>query len=63
MHVKEFIHKQLRSVMHFKRLTTLTVTVEAALMHKRLSLTNLGRSLNLQIQERSCIRKMDRFFR
>jgi Transposase DDE domain len=47
--------------MHKKRLITLTALVETLLLNKRLSVTGLGRSLELAIQERSGIRRADRF--
>ncbi len=47
--------------MHQKRLNTLIVFVMTLLMSKRLSLTELGREIILPIQERSGIRRADRF--
>ena len=47
--------------MHKKRLDTLSLVVEAALKNKKLSLTGLGREIDLPIQERSGIRRVDRF--
>src|SRR5262249_22980876 len=61
MHVKGFLHKKLSAVMHKKRLNTLSLLVEAALMNKKLSLTELGREMDLPIEERSGIRRADRF--
>src|SRR5690348_12935988 len=61
MHIKGFLHKKLSVVMHKKRLDTLALLVEAALVNKKLSLTELGREINLPIQERSGIRRADRF--
>lgn len=61
MHVKGFLHKTLSSVMHKKRLATLGLLVIAALKIKKISLTELGRAIELQIQERSGIRRVDRF--
>ena len=61
MHAKRFLHKMLSSVMHKKRLATLILLVTAVLKNKRLSLTELGRSMELLIQERSGIRRVDRF--
>lgn len=61
MHVKGFLHKILSSVMHKKRLTTLTIIIMTVLKNKKLSLTELGRSMSLPIKERSCIRRVDRF--
>jgi Transposase DDE domain len=61
MHVKGFLHKMLLSVMHKKRLDTLTLLVITALQVKKLSLTGLARGIDLCIQERSAIRRVDRF--
>lgn len=61
MHVKGFLHKMLSSVMHKKRLSTFILFVTTAIEDKKLSLTALGRGLQLPIQERSCIRRADRF--
>jgi hypothetical protein len=61
MHIERFLHKTLSCVMHKKRLITLSVFVIAALKGKKLSLTNLGRVADLDIQERSAIRRADRF--
>jgi len=61
MYVREFLHKMLSSVMHKKRLETLSLLVKATLRNKRLSLTELGREIDLPIQERSGIRRVDRF--
>lgn len=61
MHVKGFLHKLLSSVtIHQKRLLTLSLSVEAVIRSKKLSLTALARSLSLPIQERSAIKKIDR---
>lgn len=61
MHIKGFLHKMLSSVMQKKRLTTLIVFVITVLNTKKLSLTELGRGIDLPIQERSGIRRADRF--
>ena len=61
MHVKGFLHKTLRTVIQKKRLATLTLLVMTALQIKKLSLTGLGRGIDLPIQERSGIRRVDRF--
>ena len=61
MHVKGFLHKMLSPVMHKKRLVTLSLLVMTVLKSKRLSLTELGRALELPIKERSGIRRVDRF--
>jgi transposase len=60
-HVKGLLHKLLDSVMHKKRLKTLVELVETAIHSKRLSLTELGRQLNVSVLERSAVRKVDRF--
>ena len=61
MHVEGFLHKMLSSVMHKKRLTTLKVLIMGVLQNKKLSLTELGRSIDLPIKERSAIKRADRF--
>ena len=61
MQAKGFLHKLLSSVMHKKRLSTLSHMVVAGLKSKKLSLTSLGRAMVLPTQERSCIRRSDRF--
>lgn len=61
MHVKGFLHKLLSLVMHKKRLDTLIHLVTGLLTHKKLSVTGLGRSIHLPIQERSGIKRADRF--
>lgn len=61
MHVKGFLHKLLSSVtIHQKRLSTLSLSVEAVIKSKKLSLTELARSLSLPIKERSAIKRIDR---
>ena len=60
MHVEKVLHTLLVDVIHFKRLTSLLLMVNTVLNSKRLSLTQLGRSLALPIQERSGIRRADR---
>jgi hypothetical protein len=47
--------------MHKKRLDTLIVIVFGLITWKKLSVTELGRGINLPIQERSAIRRSDRF--
>lgn len=61
MHVQKLLQNFLSSVMHQKRLTTLIIMVMTALKTKKLSLTDLGRAIDLPIAERSCIRRSDRF--
>ena len=60
MHTGTFLHKLLVNVTHKKRIITLTLAIDAALIFKQLSVTKLGRALRLRIQERSCIRRADR---
>jgi hypothetical protein len=60
MHVKGFLHKILKNVTHLKRLITITYLVIAVIKERELSVTRLGRALNLPIQERSCIKRADR---
>jgi hypothetical protein len=47
--------------MHKKRLNTLSILVEGLIRWRKLSVTELGRGINLPIQERSAIRRADRF--
>lgn len=61
MHAKGFLHKLLSTVMHQKRLLTLSLLVVGALLTKKISVTNLGRSMKGEMQERSAIRRSDRF--
>lgn len=61
MHVEGFLHKMLSPVMHKKRLETLKLFVSTLLISKKLSLTELGREISQAIQERSGIRRADRF--
>ena len=61
MYAKGFLHKLLSSVMHKKRLTTLILLINGLLIGKKISLTELGRHIDLPIQERSGIRRSDRF--
>ena len=61
MHVKLFLHKLLAPVMHLKRLETLKKMVEAALVNKKLSVTQLGRSLETKASEKSNILRSNRF--
>jgi hypothetical protein len=61
MYAKGFLHKTLSSVIHKKRLETLILLVNGLLVWKKLSVTELGRGLSLPIQERSAIRRSDRF--
>ena len=48
--------------MHKTRLNTLSILVESIFHAKFFSLTGLGRALITNAQERSAIRRVDRFF-
>lgn len=61
MHIERFLHNMLSLVTHKKRLVTLSIFVMATIKWKKLSVTNLGRNSGLAIQERSSIRRSDRF--
>ena len=61
MQVSEILHKHLSKVMHKTRLTTLSILVGSLFHAKFLSLTGLGRALKTDAQERSAIRRVDRF--
>lgn len=61
MHLKGFLHHLLPPVIHKKRLDTLILLVSTAIKTKSLSLTHLGRGIDLPIKERSAIRRADRF--
>lgn len=61
MRAKEFLHKMLSSVIHKKQLNTLSLLIEGVIKNKKLSLTELARSITLPIQERSAIKRVDRF--
>lgn len=61
MHLEGMLHKLFGKVMHQKRLETLGHIIKGVFKAKNLSLTELGRSLALPVQERSCIRRVDRF--
>jgi hypothetical protein len=60
MHVEAFIHKILSPVIHKARIKLLICVINAVIKTKELKLTTLGRALELPIQERSGIRKIDR---
>lgn len=60
MHVKGFLHKFLSPVIHKRRLNALSDVVNAAIISKQLTLTALGRAVDLPIQERSSIQKVNR---
>ena len=61
MHAATFLHKLLGSAIHKSRLKMLIPIVSALLTVKTLKLTTLARSLDLPLQERHAIRKMDKF--
>ena len=61
MHAKVFLHKLLDGAMHQKRLSTLKDLVDAGLEKKTISVTSLGRSIQSPAQQRSNIRRSDRF--
>lgn len=61
MHVHQFLHNLLSPVMHLKRLTTLGLLVSSLLAEKKLSVTQLGRSIKNKATEKSNINRSDRF--
>jgi len=61
MHAKKLLHKLYDKAIHQKRIGLLIEIVEGVLKTKSLSLTRLGRGLDLPIQERSSISKVNRF--
>ena len=63
MHVKQFLHNLLDNTTHQARISLLTTLVDGIIKIKKLNLTALGRALEGNIQERSSIFKVDRFFR
>ena len=60
MHAKTFLHKLLGNSIHQARIKLLICAVDAVIKTKTLKLSALGRALELPIQERSGIRKIDR---
>jgi hypothetical protein len=62
MQVAAILSKHLSKVMHKTRLITLSLLVESLFHAKFFSLTGLGRALKTESQERSAIRRVDRFF-
>lgn len=62
MQVAAILSKHLSKVMHKTRLITLSLLVESLFHAKFFSLTGLGRALKTAAQERSAIRRVDRFF-
>lgn len=63
MHVEEILHKVLSTSIHMTRIKTLFVLLMGLITSKKLQLTQLGRSLATQGQERSGILRVDRFLR
>jgi hypothetical protein len=61
MHIELFLHNLLSSVMHLKRLTTLIELVSGLLRDKKLTVTELGRSLINNAKEKNNIKRSDRF--
>jgi hypothetical protein len=61
MQVLSILTKHLSKVMHKTRLKTLSLMVESLFHTKFFSLTRLGRALKTDTQERSAIRRVDRF--
>ncbi|WP_367608272.1 IS4 family transposase [Legionella sp. W05-934-2] len=61
MHAPEFLHELLRPVMHLKRLSTLERLITGLLKEKKLSVTQLGRSIENKAQEKNNIKCSDRF--
>lgn len=61
MHIQPFLHNLLSSVMHLKRLKTLVLLVSGLLHDKKLSVTQLGRSLSNNAKEKNNIKCSDRF--
>lgn len=61
MHIEVFLHTLLSPVMHLKRLSTLMALVSGLLQDKKLSVTELGRSLISAAKEKNNIKRSDRF--
>lgn len=61
MHRTGDLRDRLEKVMHKKRVDTLLLMVEGAMEKKTLSLTSLGRALDVAAQERSNIQRSNRF--
>ena len=61
MQVESILSKQLSKVMHKTRLRTLSLLVGSLFHAKFFNLTGLGRALKTPAQERSAIRRVDRF--
>ena len=61
MQVSDILANDLSKIIHKSRLNTLTLLVESLFHAKFFSLTGLARSLVTNVQERSAIRRVDRF--
>lgn len=61
MYAKQFLHKMLSPVMHLKRLITLELLITGLMKDKKLSVTQLGRSLGGKPHEKNNIKCSDRF--
>lgn len=61
MHEKQFLHEMLSPVMHLKRLETLELLIAGLMNDKKLSVTQLGRSLDNDAQEKNNIKRSDRY--
>lgn len=61
MHAHQFLHKMLSPVMHLKRLNTLEKLITGLMNDKKLSVTQLGRSLDTKAQEKNNIKRSDLF--
>jgi hypothetical protein len=53
MHAKQFLHEMLSPVMHLKRLETLELLITGLMDDKKLSVMQLGRSLDNDAQEKN----------
>ena len=60
MHVEGFLHTLLGPVIHQNRVKVISEVVQGVIQAKQLQLTAVGRSLNMDIQERSGIQKTNR---
>src|SRR5476649_115755 len=61
MYAKQFLHEMLSPVMHLKRLETLELLIAGLMNDKKLSVTQLGRSLDNAAQEKNNIKRSDRY--
>lgn len=61
MHADQFLHEMLSPVMHLKRLDTLKLLITGLMNDKKLSVTQLGRSLNTSAQEKNNIKRSNLF--